>query len=171
MVKKKATYCRICEAACGLIADVDASNQVLKLRPDMTHPVSKGFMCAKGSQFAKISAHPKRLREPQIRGENGRFQPANWETAYEKIEQALVPILEKYGPHAIGVYYGNPMLFNSLGLVSMLRFNRVLGTRNVYSSFSQDCNNKFKAAQIIHGGELIQPIPDLEHAELGLFFG
>ena len=43
------TYCRICEAACGL--EVEANGRELKIRPDREHPVSRGFVCAKGTRF------------------------------------------------------------------------------------------------------------------------
>ena len=41
------TFCRICEASCGLLADVE-DNRVLALRPDPDHVSSKGFVCIKG---------------------------------------------------------------------------------------------------------------------------
>ena len=42
------------------------------------------------------------------------------------VAQRLQPILERYGPHAVGIYFGNPLAFNTLGLLTMLAFMRVL---------------------------------------------
>ncbi len=38
------TFCRVCEPACGLVARVEVG-ELLELRPDPEHPVSKGFFC------------------------------------------------------------------------------------------------------------------------------
>lgn len=167
----KQTYCRICEAACGLLAEVDDHGRVTRLLPDKEHPISQGFMCAKGTRFADVANHPARLLYPQIRQPNGQYRQVSWTEAMATCGAKLQPIIEQHGPHAVAVYYGNPLLFNSGGLVATLIFTRVLGTRNIYSSFSQDCNNKFVGSEIVHGSTLTHPLPDLEHAALGVFFG
>ena len=48
------TYCRICEAACGLVATVE-DGAVTKLVPDREHPVSAGHACAKGTPLAQCT--------------------------------------------------------------------------------------------------------------------
>ena len=165
------TYCRICEAACGLVAELDDMGRVMRLLPDKNHPVSQGYVCAKGTRFAETAVHSKRFTQPQMRQPDDSWQPLSWEASMEVIQQRILPIIDEYGPNAVGMYYGNPMLFNAQGLVTMLNFNRVLGSRNVFSSFSQDCNNKFTGAEIVHDAALVQPIPDLEHADFALMLG
>ncbi len=83
----------------------------------------------------------------------------------------IAPILERHGPHALALYVGNPLAFHALGQVASVFFARALGTRNVFTAGSQDCNNKFAAGAIMHGSPVIQPIPDFEHAELAILFG
>lgn len=165
------TYCRICEAACGLKVELDDRRRPLRILPDKEHPVSRGYVCAKGTRFLEVANHPERLRYPQRRTADGRFERIGWNEALATAAARLRPILAQHGPHAVGVYYGNPLLFNALGLVGVLAFTRALGTRNIYSSFSQDCNNKFMAAQLMHGGPLVQPIPDVAHADFALMLG
>jgi formate dehydrogenase len=87
------------------------------------------------------------------------------------VAQRLRPILERYGPHAIGIYFGNPLAFNTLGLLTMLAFMRALGTRNVFSAGTQDCQNKFAGSQIVHGSPLIHPLPDFEHTDVAVLLG
>ncbi len=41
-VEERLTYCRICEPLCGLVATVE-DGQLVKLRPDRQHPLSRGF--------------------------------------------------------------------------------------------------------------------------------
>ena len=165
------TYCRICEAACGLRVELDAQQRPLRILPDKDHPVSRGYVCAKGTRFLDVANHADRLRFPQTRTADGSLTRISWDAAVEQAASRLRPIIDSYGPHAVGVYYGNPLLFNALGLVGVLAFTRALGTRNIFSSFSQDCNNKFKAAELIHGGPLVQPIPDLKRADFALMLG
>ena len=42
IAEKISTFCRVCESACGLIAERE-DNTVLSLCPDKSHPVSQGF--------------------------------------------------------------------------------------------------------------------------------
>lgn len=158
------TYCRICEAACGLeYADG-------KLRPDRDHPVSRGFVCAKGTRFTEVAHHPVRLRRPMLR-RDGALEPASWERAIGEASARLRRVIDAHGPHAVALYVGNPLAFHAAGQMAAVFFGRALGTRNVFTAGSQDCNNKFAAAQVMHGSQVIQPIPDFERAELAVLFG
>jgi anaerobic selenocysteine-containing dehydrogenase len=165
------TFCRICEAACGLLADLDASGHLVRLRPDRQHPVSQGFACAKGTRFLEVAEHPERLLFPLRRRADGGYERVTWDEAMAFLAQRLRPILERYGPHAVGIYFGNPLAFNTLGLLTMLGFMHALGTRNVFSASSQDCHNKFAGAQIVHGSPFIHPLPDFEHTDVAMLWG
>jgi len=169
--RSRQTFCRICEAACGLLADLDASGQPIRLRPDRQHPTSQGFACAKGTRFLDVATHPERLLTPLHRGADGRYEPIAWATAMSLLGDRLRPLLQRYGPHAIGVYFGNPLAFNTLGMLTMLGFLQALGTRNVFSAGSQDCANKFAGAQIVHGSPLIHPLPDFEQTDVAVLLG
>jgi anaerobic selenocysteine-containing dehydrogenase len=165
------TFCRICEAACGLLADLDASGQPVRLRPDREHPVSQGFVCAKGTRFLEVAEHPERLLFPLRRRADGAYERITWDEAMAFVAQRLRPILERYGPHAVGIYFGNPLAFNTFGILTMLAFMRALGTRNVFSAGTQDCQNKFAGSQIVHGSPLIHPLPDFEHTDVAVLLG
>jgi anaerobic selenocysteine-containing dehydrogenase len=165
------TFCRICEAACGLVADVDANGRLQRLRPDRQHPVSHGFVCAKGTRFPEVANHPDRLLSPLWRQPSGSYEALAWPEAMHRIAARLRPIIERYGPHAVGLYFGNPLAFNTLGTLAMFGFMRALGSRNVFTAGSQDCNNKFVGSQIVHGSPFIHPIPDFAHTDLAVMFG
>jgi anaerobic selenocysteine-containing dehydrogenase len=107
MAETRVTYCRICEAACGLLADVEDGN-VVALRPDRKHVVSKGFVCAKGTRFAEMHTSPDRVDYPQRR-EGGRLVRVGWDEALSEIGGKLREIRRRHGPHAVGVYIGNPV--------------------------------------------------------------
>ena len=170
-MSRNVTFCRICEAACSLQAEIDAHGHLVRLRPDRQHPVSRGFACAKGTRFVDVATHPDRLLYPLRRNPDGQYERTAWPDAMRLISERLRPILDRYGPHAIGIYFGNPLAFHTMGAITMLGFMRALGTRNVFTAGSQDCNNKFAGAQILHGSPLIHPLPDLAHTDLALMLG
>ena len=126
-VRSRPTFCRICEAACGLLVDYDAQGRPVRLRPDRQHPVSQGFVCAKGTRFLDVAQHPERLLHPLQRLPNGDYASIAWAQVQDVLTQRLRPILERYGPHSIGIYFGNPIAFHTMGALSMLAFIRALG--------------------------------------------
>ena len=160
------TYCRVCEAACGLEVDFDAQGVPTRLRPDREHPVSAGYACAKGTRFLEVARHPDRVLHPQVDGNR-----VGWDEAIAAAAARIAGVRDRFGPHAVGLYFGNPIAFNALGLVTLLAFIKSLGTRNVFSASSQDCNNKFAGARLVHGSAAIHPVPDFEHCDLAVVFG
>ena len=164
-----ATYCRICEAACGLIAEVDAE-QIVALSPDPDHVVSKGFACAKGTRFLEIHRSPGRVDHPLIR-RGGKLQRVGWAEANRDIGRRLRQIIDTHGPHAVAVYVGNPSAFSYTLPIYSTAFIRALGTRNYFSAGSLDCNNKFFVARKMLGSAATHPVPDLDRAHFALLLG
>ncbi|HTK66462.1 MAG TPA: molybdopterin oxidoreductase, partial [Pseudonocardia sp.] len=80
------TYCRICEALCGMVATVDG-DELVQLRPNKAHPISQGFSCPKGIAMTDIVNDPDRLLHPMRRragvprGQGGveQFERITWE--------------------------------------------------------------------------------------------
>ena len=156
-----------------MVADVVGSGptaRVSSLSPDRTHPISRGFACAKGTRFTEVAYHPNRVLEPLLRV-NGNLGPATWSDAYRIIGARLKQIRAEGGKHAIGVYFGNPVAFNAQAALLLPAFTKALGTRNVFSAGSQDCNNKFAGARLLYGSPLIQPFPDFDRTDLAIVFG
>lgn len=160
------TYCRVCEAACGLEVEFDTAGVPLRLRPDREHPTSAGYACAKGTRFLEVARHPDRVLHPRVDGTE-----VGWDAAIAAAAERITSVQRRWGPHAVGLYFGNPIAFNALGLVALLAFVKSLGTRNVFSASSQDCNNKFAGARLVHGSPAIHPVPDFAHCDLAIVFG
>lgn len=161
------TYCRICEAACGLLVDQDSQGRLTALRPDPDHPTSAGYACKKGVRFLDVASHPTRLLRPRRRGGGD----AGWDEALDDVARRLQAVIDAHGPDAVALYTGNPLAFSFLGTLASQQLAQALGTRNVYSAGSQDANNKFAAGQLMHGSPLLAPVPDLEHADLAIMLG
>jgi formate dehydrogenase len=165
------TFCRICEAHCGLLIETDSTGKLRHIRPDREHPISQGFICAKGTQFLEVADHPDRVLHPRRRNKGGEFQQVSWDEALQYFRDHIRPILNQYGPHSVALYLGTPTIHNSNGSLAYYAFGRALGTRNFYSAGSQDNNSKMVAGRLIHGSEWITPIMDLEHADFALLLG
>jgi anaerobic selenocysteine-containing dehydrogenase len=169
MAETRTTYCRICEAACGLVAEVEGG-KLVALRPDREHVVSRGFVCKKGTHFGELHTSPDRLDHPLRRTDRGLVE-VGWDQALGEIGEKLRAIRERHGPHAVGIYIGNPSAFNySLTLMGM-GFVRALGTRNYFSAGSLDCNNKFVVSARMLGSPATHPVPDLDRARFALLIG
>ncbi|MEO1290128.1 MAG: molybdopterin-dependent oxidoreductase [Chloroflexota bacterium] len=167
----KQTYCRICEAHCGLIVDLNDDQTVSKIRPDKDHTISQGFVCAKGLKFGTIADHPQRLQYPQVRDGDGNLRQISWDAVMHKTGEQLRDLITKYGRDAVAIYLGTPMIRNGLGTLTLLQWVRSLGTRNYYSAASQDNANKFASQQLIHNSPWLMPIVDIEHTDLAILIG
>ncbi|MDB4991412.1 MAG: Formate dehydrogenase-O, major subunit protein [Myxococcaceae bacterium] len=169
MPATKVTFCRICEASCGLVAEVE-DNRVLRLLPDREHVVSRGFACVKGTNYTEVHASPDRVQTPLKRvGE--RFEPISWEQALSEIGGKVRSLRSEHGVHSVGAYLGNPAAFSLPHVAFAGLFVGALGTRNLYTSGSQDCNNKFVVAEEMFGSPLLQPIPDLDRLRCFIVVG
>jgi hypothetical protein len=49
--------CPLCEAACGLVVDVD-NDQIRGIRGDTADPMSRGYICPKASLLADLHRDP-----------------------------------------------------------------------------------------------------------------
>ena len=107
------TICALdCPDACSLHITVEG-DRVTHLAGDPSHPVTKGFACAKMARYPQRQEQDDRLLLPQKRvgkkGE-GRFETISWETALDEIADRVRAIVEQHGPQSILPYgYGGTM--------------------------------------------------------------
>lgn len=166
----KKTFCRVCEPACGLLAEVQ-DEQLIRLRPDKDHPISKGFVCNKGIYGADMHNDPDRLRFPQKRLADGSLQRISWETALTEIAAKLTSILDTKGRQALATYTGNPAAFNALFGPSFGNLIRQTGCSKHFGSGTQDCANKFAGAEAVFGTRTLHPVPDIDRSDYILLIG
>ena len=129
------TFCRICEATCGLRATIDG-NRIVAVEPDPNHVASKGYACIKGLRYHEIHHSPDRLRVPLKRiGE--RFEEISWEQALDEIGTKVRQLVKRNGGDSVSAYLGNPISFSLLPPILTSAFLRGLGSRNLYQSGSR----------------------------------
>src|SRR5436309_9010845 len=168
--EEKVTFCRICEAHCGMVATVE-EGRVTKLRPDPAHPLSRGYACPKGIAMTDVQNDPDRVLYPLRRTASGDFERVSWEDALADIGPRLRRIKDEHGPASIGWYMGNPGAFSYSHALWVKGFLDGLGSPHYYTAGSQDVNNRFAASALLYGSPVVVPIPDLRRTTFLLMVG
>ena len=168
-VRSQSTFCRICEATCGLRATIDG-DRIVALEPDHDHVVSRGYACIKGLRYHEIHHSPDRLRVP-LKRVGDRFEEVSWAHALDEIGTKVRALVEQHGGDSVSAYLGNPISFSLLPPILTSAFLQGLGSRNLFQTGSQDCNNKFAAAERLYGFPFIQPFPDVDRTECLIMIG
>ncbi|MBK6514101.1 MAG: molybdopterin-dependent oxidoreductase [Polyangiaceae bacterium] len=153
------TFCRICEALCGLEVDVEGG-QVIEARPDPENVATRGFGCLKGLKQHKLYASADRLRTPERRV-GDRWVEATWDEALADIGGKVASIRAAHGPDSIAMYVGTAAGFSVLHPIFAQGFMTGLGSRSMYSSATQDCANKFAVSRELYGFPFTLPFPDV----------
>jgi anaerobic selenocysteine-containing dehydrogenase len=164
------TFCRICEASCGLeVTTIDG--RVQQIRPDAEHVSTDGFSCVKGLKQHKLYDSPDRLRYPLRRTDSGDYERASWEQTLAGIGSKVAQLRRDHGPDSIAMYVGTAAGFGVLHPIFAQGFMDAVGSKNMYSSATQDCANKFAVARHIYGFPFTQSFPDLEHVQCLIVVG
>src|SRR3954447_4644619 len=90
------TYCRICEALCGVVATVE-DGRLVTLRPNDDNPLSRGRVCPKGIAMVDVQNDPDRVLAPLRRRPDGGFDEVGWDTALADIAERLSSIVDQHG--------------------------------------------------------------------------
>lgn len=169
MAERTTTFCRICETLCGLEATVD-QGRVVRLSPDRRHVTTGGYCCIKGMRQHLIYSSPDRLTRP-MRRIGRRWLPVGWDEAVAEIGGTLGAIAATSSPDAVAMYVGTAAGFSALHPIVAQGLMTGLGSRSVYSSATQDCANKFAAAERLYGFPFLQPFPDLDRTDMLILVG
>ncbi|MEU5363561.1 molybdopterin oxidoreductase family protein [Streptomyces sp. NPDC005925] len=161
--------CPLCEATCGLTLTVEGS-RVTAARGDRDDVFSKGFICPKGAAFGAVDGDPDRLRGPLVR-RDGELREASWEEAFDAVAAGVRPVVERYGPHAVGVVLGNPNVHTMAGGLYPPLLIGGLGTRSVFSASTVDQMPKHVSCGLLYGDANLIPVPDLDRTRHLLLIG
>ncbi|TJY59027.1 formate dehydrogenase [Sinimarinibacterium sp. CAU 1509] len=168
-MRTEKTYCRICEAHCGLDVTIDG-DAVVAVKPDKTHPVSRGYACIKGSALGELHHDPDRVNHP-LKKVNGTWQRIGWPQAIAEIGSRIRTLQKTHGRRSVAHYYGNPTAFSMQNFLYSAAFMQALGSPNVFTSSSIDLNNKFHVADAMYGMLDVHPVPDFAHCEFFMCLG
>jgi formate dehydrogenase len=162
------TFCRICEAACGIVATVEGG-RITSIAPDRDNPLSQGHVCVKGIALGDLAYDPDRVTRPLKRvGGPGEFKPITWDEALDGIAKQLLQIRNTHGTEAIASYLGNPAPQKA----GFNEFLTAIGSFKRYGAASQDTSATMLASSLAGIG--VYPtagIPDLANLEFFLILG
>ncbi len=161
MTRTVLRVCTLCEATCGLRLTVEG-DRVVAVEGDADDPLSKGFLCAKGAAIGQIHSDPDRLRSPLWRPPGGDFKPMPWDEALDLAAERLRTTREQYGHDAVGVYYGNPTVYDHGASLWVSALLDTLKTRNRFGPNSQDINPRLAASYHLYGNSWAIPVPDID---------
>jgi formate dehydrogenase len=171
MTEEKATFCRICEPLCGMVATVE-DGKLVSLRADKENPHSKGFCCAKGIAMAEVQNDPDRVVYPMKRvGGPGEFERVSWEEALGDIARRLRTLRDTYGPKSIAVHMGNPPYFSYSAVFWGKGFQDAIGTPWWYGVNSEDAAAHVAATKLLFGSCGVLPIPDYRRTDVLMIIG
>ncbi|HZQ77914.1 MAG TPA: molybdopterin-dependent oxidoreductase [Acidimicrobiia bacterium] len=164
------TFCRICVSACGLDVTVSDDNRVERIGPDKQNPHTWRDFCAKARTAAELVEHPRRILTP-MRRVGDRYVEAGWDEAVGDIAARLRRIVDRHGPDAVGVYWGNPAGFSSSNLMFLTGWMDGLRTRSRYYVGSVDQNNYHVVSEALYGSPLVILPPDVDECRCFLLVG
>ncbi|GAA3774174.1 molybdopterin oxidoreductase family protein [Streptomyces chiangmaiensis] len=161
--------CPLCEATCGLTLTVEGS-RVTGARGDRDDVFSQGFICPKGASLGAADSDPDRLRTPLVRRE-GELHEATWEEAFDAVAAGLRPVVERYGPHAVGVVLGNPNVHTMAGALYPTVLLAGLRTHSLFTASTLDQIPKHVSSGLLYGDANAIPVPDLDRTDHLLLIG
>ncbi len=169
MKETKYTFCRICEATCGLEVDVE-DNRIAAIRPDPAHVVSRGYACVKGTRWDSVQHSPDRVTTPLKRvGEA--FVEISWEQALREIAQKMKALIAQHGPETVGHFAGSAAGANVLSPIFRGALYSALGSRRMYGTGSCDTMNKFRVNEDMYGSPMRLAHPDVDRARFMMVLG
>src|SRR5579871_2102215 len=81
------SHCKICTNQCGVVFEV-ANNEIVRIKGDFDHPLSKGYTCPKGRAIGKLHHHPDAITQPMMR-RDGELVPVSWDECLDDLAMRL----------------------------------------------------------------------------------
>ena len=163
------TACNLCEAICGLELTL-TDGKVTGIRGNPDDPLSRGYICPKGTALADVYDDPDRLRRP-VRRRGDDWEEIGWDEALDLVADGLADALNRHGRNAVGVYLGNPNAHALGSATHAVPFVKSLRTHNRFSASTVDQAPHQLIAWQMFGHQLLLPIPDLDRTSYLLVLG
>lgn len=148
MSERIISFCRACDALCGVRVDREDGRTVVSGDPD--NPSSLGHWCEAGRASLALAANPARVRRPMKRIGTA-WVETSWDEAIREIGAKLREIRSKHGARAIGVHAGGSLAASSRGLTRTAAFAVSLGTPNLFTSWAQTLSPWWLATERVIG--------------------
>lgn len=165
----KRSICRICTNQCGVILDVEG-DQIIKVKGDPSHPLSKGYTCPKGRALGAAHQHPGAIKQPLLR-RGGSLVPVDWNECLDDLASRLRQVIDTHGPNAVGFYFGSGLGMDASGYRMGDTFYKSLGAPPRFSPLTIDGTAKVLASSLIGGFPGLNPKTDNDNVDMLLYVG
>ena len=162
-----ARTCHICEANCGLLVEVEG-REILSIRGNPDHVLSRGHICPKGTAIADLQDDPDRLHKP-VKKVDGQWQEIGWEQAYTEIAAKLVALKGQGAKPAI--YAGNPGAHDYALSTQVGQLRRAIGLKNIYSASTLDQIPHHVVQYHMYGHVSLAAVPDIDRCQYLVIIG
>lgn len=161
--------CNLCEAICGLEIKTQGE-QILSIKGDKQDPLSRGFICPKGTAVQDVYTDPDRLRRP-VKRDGDQWLEISWDEAFNTAAEKLVAVQQQHGANAVAVYAGNPNVHNYGSMTHNGIFRKALQSKSNYSATSLDQLPLQLSCYTMYGHQSLIPVPDIDHTSYMLIIG
>lgn len=169
-VELKRTYCKVCMTNCGLVVEVANDSKILKIKADRDHPITKGYSCPKGRAMGQNYHLDRPITEPLMR-RNGKLEVVSWAEALTDIGRRLRKIIDRYGPHSVGMYFGSGLGLDSAGYTMEEAFWQALDCGPKFTPLTNDTTAKVMIAGAMARFYGINPKTDYDNCRMVMYVG
>jgi anaerobic selenocysteine-containing dehydrogenase len=150
------TFCRICAAACGVVVSIEG-DQIVRVRGDADHPVSRGYTCSKGRALGDWHHRADRLDRPRLHGAE-----VGWDTVLDDLGAALSRLVADpaLGRDAIALYLATGFAYDSAGQVAAAMWMGAVGSSSFFTAATVDNAPVLVAAELVAGHPMLNPVWD-----------
>ena len=138
----KASFCRICQAFCGVLVDVE-DDRITRIIGDKQNPMSRGFACPKGLRGGDFLHGPDRLTHSLRRSPEGSFERIEAVAAAQQIGSRLQQIIGCHGPDSVAMFLGTQGIFATLTNPVARSWFAATGSRKLFTTMTIDQSAKW----------------------------
>ncbi len=135
---------------CGMLVHIK-NGRIIKVKGNKEHPVSQGYICARGATAVDFHYHPRRLNYPLKRagkrGE-GKWSQISWDDALDEVAKKLQQIKDKHGSEALAHSRGTYRTDHYFAT----RFFNLFGSPNIFGAPNICFGNPTAVMTAIYGG-------------------
>ena len=166
---KSYSYCRQCEAFCGVEMTVD-QGQILDVAGNPNSPLSKGYVCSWGKAVEQGAATKhRRVTHPMVR-RGDQWETVSWDEALQQIGERWSAVRRAAGAQGVGLHLGRTVSRSSFDWFRALLFGWASGTPNVFADEAQTLNPMRLATEEMMGHSTVLQA-DVTRADYVLLLG
>ena len=134
--KDQPTVCVLCSHNCGVRVDVE-DNKNVRVLADKSNPITKGYLCSKGTSIGYTTDHAQRVEYPLKRNATGELERISWDQAIAEIAAKLTHLKDTYTGNCLSLI-GVAGQANHIDGAYVLTLMRALGSRLWFSALNQE---------------------------------